>query len=87
MARYFVLDETEESALLKTQTGKGGFQSFMRRKQSEYRRGSQELPITDEDIDQIQRYAFDYEQGGWENDLKAVFSRHLGPTLGREPQE
>ena len=84
MARYLVLDGTEEAALLKKQTGVGGFQSFMRRKQSEYRRGSQELPITDEDIEQIQRYAFDYEQGGWENDLKKVFSRHLGANLGRE---
>jgi hypothetical protein len=33
----------------------------MRRLQKAYRPGTQELAITDEDIDQIQRYAFDYE--------------------------
>ena len=32
----------------------------------------------------IQSYAFDYKQGGWENDLKAVFERHFGSKLGRE---
>jgi hypothetical protein len=82
---YFVLNPSEEAALLKPQKGTGGFQSFMRRLQKAYRRPTQELPISAEDIEQMQRYAFDYAQGGWETDLRAIFSRHLGPTLGREP--
>jgi hypothetical protein len=83
-SRFLVLDEQEEAYLLKPQNGQGGFQTFMRRLQKAYRRASQELPITDDDIDQAQRYAFDYDQGGWENDLKAILARHLGPHLGRE---
>ena len=85
-SRFLVLNKEEESHLLKRQNGQGGFQSFMRRLQKQYRRGTQELPVTDDDIDQIQRYAFDYQQGGWEEDLKAIFARHLGPTLGRDSQ-
>lgn len=83
-SRFLVLNSEEEAVLLKSQRGTGGFQNFMRRLQKAYRRPTQELPITDDDIDQAQRYAFDYEQGGWEADLIAIFSRHLGPTLGRQ---
>jgi hypothetical protein len=82
--RFFVLNPQEQDCLLKPQKGQGGFQTFMRRLQRVYRRGTQELPITDDDMDQMQRYAFDYEQGGWEDDLVTIFSRHLGPKLGRE---
>lgn len=38
----------------------------MRRLQRQYRKGTQELLITDEDLEDIPKYAFDYEQGGWE---------------------
>lgn len=84
MAKYFVLNPAEEAALLKEQKGSGGFQTLMRRLQKSYRRRSQELPVpSDHDIEQIQRYALDHGQGTWEEDLKILFSRHLGPTLGR----
>ena len=83
-SRFLVLNRDEEAVLLKVVRGQGGFQGFMRRLQKAYRRRTQELPITDDDIDQMQRYAFDYTQGGWEDDLLAIFSRHLGPRLGRE---
>ncbi len=82
-SRFLVLNESEIAALRKRVNGRGGFQNLMRRLQSGYRSGTQELPISDDDIGQIQHYAFDYEQGGWESDLLAIFSRHLGPTLGR----
>ena len=39
------------------------------------------LPIT---LERIQRYAFDYQNGGWEDRLKSIFSRTLGANLGRE---
>ena len=85
MANYYVLNAEEEACLLKKQVGKGGFQDFMRKRQKSYRHGSQELPVlTEEEIDQAQRYAFDYGQGTWEEDLKAIFARHLGPNLGRD---
>ena len=84
MAKYYVLNEVEEARLLKPQKGQGGFQSFMRRIQKTYRRGTQELPeLSPEDIDQAQRYAFDYQQGGWEDDLITTLARYLGPKLGR----
>ena len=34
-------------------------------------------------LERIPRYAFDYGNGGWENRLKSIFSRTLGPNLGR----
>ena len=34
-------------------------------------------------LERIQRYAFDYGNGGWENRLTSVFGRTLGATLGR----
>jgi len=82
-SRFFVLNQAEETILLKQVNGRGGLQSFLRHLQLQYRRGSQELKVTDEDLENIPHYAFDYTDGGWENDLKGIFARHLGPTLGR----
>lgn len=83
-SRLLPLSSDEVLVLMKKQVGSGGYQSLMRRLQKGYRKGSQELPITQEDIEQIQRYALDHGQGTWEEDLLKIFSRHLGPTLGRE---
>jgi predicted RNA-binding protein len=48
-------------------------------------RVSSELQICPEDLENIPHCAFDVERGGgWENDLTAIFERHLGPNLGRE---
>lgn len=35
-------------------------------------------------LERIQRYAFDYGNGGWEDRLTAIFGRTLGSSLGRE---
>ena len=61
----------------------GGWQSFLVRLQRNTNSTTGELNLTDEDIQQIQRYAFDYGKGGWEDRLKELFGRHLGPNLGR----
>jgi hypothetical protein len=82
-SRFLVLKEQEISLLMKPVKGQGGFQSLMRRLQKQFRTGTSELRIELGDIEQIQHYAFDYEQGGWEDDLLAIFERHLGPNLGR----
>lgn len=82
-SRFIVLDAQESSVLQQPVVGQGGFQSLMRRLQSQFRAGTSELKITPDDIEQIQKYAFDYEQGGWEDDLLKIFARHLGATLGR----
>jgi hypothetical protein len=77
----------EEIELLDTQdpsTAKdGGFQSMAVRLQQSVRRGTRELKLSEDDIEQIAKYAFDYKQGGWEDRLKGIFSRTLGPNLGR----
>lgn len=61
----------------------GGFQSLMVSLQKRINRTTNELRLTDDDLRRIPMYAFDYKNGGWENRLKATFSRTLGPTLGR----
>ena len=86
-SKWIVLND-DEIALLDKQdpaTAKdGGFQGFMVDLQQRLRRGTQELKLTDGDIERIAQYAFDYKQGGWEDRLKAIFGRHLGPNLGRD---
>lgn len=42
-----------------------------------------EIQIAARIMKRIQRYAFDYGNGGWENRLTSVFGRTLGPMLGR----
>jgi hypothetical protein len=64
--------------------GDGGFQNFLVSLQERLRRGTKELKLSDDDLEKIPRYAFDYKQGGWEERLKAIFGRELGPNLGRE---
>ena len=86
MSKFLVLNEAERLALFKqdpTRKSKGGFQGFMVRLQTQYRQGTKELRLTDKDLEDIPRYAFDYEGGGWEDDLRDIFERHLGPQLGR----
>jgi hypothetical protein len=61
----------------------GGFQRLMVTLQYslDERTGVIEIPNTV--LERIPRYAFDYGNGGWENRLKSIFSRTLGPNLGR----
>jgi len=61
----------------------GGFQSFLVSLQERLDRDTGEISLTDKDLRRIPQYAFDYAQGGWEDRLNAIFSRSLGPTLGR----
>ncbi len=62
----------------------GGFQALLVRLQQKVRRGTGELILDEQDLEEIPRYAFDYRNGGWENRLIGIFGRTLGPTLGRE---
>lgn len=86
MQRFIVLNEDERSALFAQNPASardGGFQSVMVRLQQQYRPGSQELRLTDDDIEAIQRYAFDFKQGGWQTRLLAIFERNLGALSGK----
>ena len=63
--------------------GDGGFQSLMVKIQTRTNHATGELTLTPPLLERIPRYAFDYGNGGWENRLMAIFSRSLGPSLGR----
>jgi len=61
----------------------GGFQSLIVGMQKRTNAATGDLTLTPTDLERIPKYAFDYKQGGWENTLIAIFTRHLGPNLGR----
>lgn len=62
----------------------GGWQSLLVGLQRRVNRATGELVLTGRDLERIQRYAFDYTRGGWQNRLLRIFGRTLGPTLGRQ---
>jgi hypothetical protein len=62
---------------------RGGFQSMLVGFQLGLDRSSGRLTLSDRDLEQIARYAFDYQNGGWQRRLKRIFERTLGPELGR----
>ena len=61
----------------------GGFQGLLVGLQKKLNPITGDLTLDVSELERIPRYAFDYKQGGWENTLKAIFSRHLGEKLGR----
>jgi hypothetical protein len=63
--------------------GDGGFQSLLVGLQEKIDKESGKLSLGDSELRRIPQYAFDYHQGGWEDRLKKIFGRVLGPRLGR----
>lgn len=82
-----ILNEVE-MASLKLKEGEsragGGFQAFLARMYDDVDKKTGRLKLTYPDLGRIPRYAFDYHGGGWQQRLKSVFERSLGPTLGRK---
>ena len=62
---------------------RGGYQSLLVRLQTRLNRATGEILLPPTFLERIQRYAFDYGRGGWEDRLTAIFGRVLGPRLGR----
>jgi hypothetical protein len=62
----------------------GGFQSLMIRFQNNIHEDGS-LRLTPDDLRRINRYANNYKGGGWQNDLRAIFQRHLGRNLDKVP--
>jgi hypothetical protein len=83
MAKFFVLDRRETDELFRQDpaTAKdGGFQSFIVRLQKQYRTGTQEIGLDDDDIEQIREYAANSNHGGWQARMLRIFGRVLGPS-------
>ncbi len=78
------LNAAEIQELLKQDpaTGKdGGWQGLLVGLQNRLNKNTGHLTVTQQDLAQIQRYAFHYERGGWQSRLLAIFGRTLGPKL------
>lgn len=61
----------------------GGYQGLLVHLQKNLNRRDRSIELTDDDLERIPRYAFDYKQGGWQDRLVGIFGRTLGPNLGR----
>jgi hypothetical protein len=81
---HYELKREEIAELDRPVRGIGGFEGLIRRLQKQVNHATAEIKVSDKDLDDIQRYAFDYEQGGFEGRLLSIFGRVLGPKLGRE---
>ncbi len=76
-----VLNQNEKAVLLRPVSGTGGYQNLLRGLRRKLDRQSGQLRLSANDLERIPRYAFDYGNGGWEDRLKSIFARHLGPNL------
>ena len=84
----FIVLNSDEIALLDKQDSStardGGFQSMLVEFQKRLRRGTSELKLSEDDIQRIAHYAFDFKNGGWQTRLVGIFGRTIGSRLGRE---
>jgi len=76
--KSITLSAAEIAELMHPIVGQGGFQGLLQHLQGKLNRQTGQIDLTDEDRGKICRYAFDYGNGGWEHQLKAIFGRHLG---------
>ena len=84
--RILVLNAAEIEILFRqdpTTKDDGGWQRLLVTLQELSDQPTGEITIPPRILERIQRYAFDYGNGGWEERLMSIFSRTLGPRLGR----
>lgn len=76
------LNHAEISILNQPDTPKsGGFQGLIKKLRTQLD-ATGALSLTGSDLERINRYAR-YTTGGWQGRIKSIFSRTLGPNLGR----
>ena len=78
------LQEGEREILHRQDTnsgGDGGWQSLLVSIQRGLDEQTGDVTLSDTQLERIQRYAFGYGNGGWEDRLKSIFERTLGPSL------
>jgi len=78
MPKNIQLNAGEIAELMRPVEVGGGFQGLIRRLQNQLKG---QLTLDDDDLEVISRYAFDYGNGGYEQRLRAIFERTLGPNL------
>lgn len=86
MALLIQLNAAERSELAKQIAGQGGFQGLMKRLRQRAAI-SGKLTLSNDEIAQIGKYAFYESGGGYENRLKVIFQRTLGPNLNGYPDQ
>lgn len=59
----------------------GGWQGLLVGLQKRLNKTTGHLTLTTQDVEQIQRYAFRYQRGGWQARLNGIFGRTLGTNL------
>lgn len=79
--KQVVLNDAEKAELMRATAGQGGWQGLIEGLQAKLNQQTGEITLSDEDIERVRRYAFDYGNGGWEGQLRRIFQRHLGPGL------
>lgn len=62
--------------------GDGGYQGLLVGLQERLNRQTGALTLSSGDLKRIQKYAFGYGKGGWEDRLVKIFGRNLGARLG-----
>ena len=83
------LNDDEFDALMEQDPAsrhEGGFQSLLVTLQDNTDPHTRILVLPVHLLERINRYAFHYEQAGWESTLKRIFARTLGDSLDRIPQ-
>lgn len=75
-----ILNEEELEVLYRPNEGQGGYQGLLTDLQDRTAADGT-LPLTDDHLEKIPRYAFEYGNGGWEDRLTRIFKRTLGPRL------
>jgi len=84
--RILILNATEMGILFRQDPATkddGGWQRLLVTLQELTDQATGEITIPPRILERIQRYAFDYGNGGWEDRLTEIFGRTLGQTLGR----
>lgn len=83
MKKYTLSKSEEEILFLQNPNTKedGGWQRLLVKLQEQFNNKTKEIILYPEDIERIQKYAFKYGNGGWENRLKGIFERNLGSNF------
>ena len=76
--KTITLHSNEIARLMQPTVGQGGYQGLLQYLQGKVDQQTGRIALSDEDRGKICRYAYDYGNGGWENQLKSIFGDHLG---------